>query len=50
MLVKCEIAMEEAAKGKSRTVAPLKLCGQEYTADTLKNLKLHTSFYASIAA
>jgi len=34
LLVKCEIAMEEVAKGKKRTVAPLKLYGQEYTADT----------------
>ena len=34
LLVKCEIAMEEAAKGRKRTVAPLKLYGQEYTADT----------------
>jgi len=34
LLVKCEIAMEEAAKGKKRSVAPLKLYGQEYTADT----------------
>ena len=34
LLVKCEIAMEEAAKGKKRTVAPLKLYGQEYIAET----------------
>lgn len=34
LLVKCEIAMEEAAKGRKRTIAPLKLYGQEYTADT----------------
>lgn len=34
LLIKCEIAMEEAAKGRKRTVAPLKLYGQEYTADT----------------
>lgn len=34
LLIKCEIAMEEAAKGKKRTVAPLKLYGQEYIADT----------------
>jgi type I restriction enzyme M protein len=34
LLVKCEIVMEEAAKGRKRTVAPLKLYGQEYTADT----------------
>ena len=34
LLIKCEIAMEEATKGKHRTVAPLKLYGQEYTADT----------------
>lgn len=34
LLIKCEIAMEEATKGKKRTVAPLKLYGQEYTADT----------------
>jgi type I restriction enzyme M protein len=34
LLVKCEIAMEELAKGRARTVAPLKLYGQEYTADT----------------
>lgn len=34
LLVKCEIAMEERAKGKKRTVAPLKLYGQEYIADT----------------
>ena len=34
LLIKCEIAMEEAAKGKKRTVAPLKLYGQEYIAET----------------
>ena len=34
LLIKCEIAMEEATKGKKRTVAPLKLYGQESTADT----------------
>ncbi len=34
LLVKCEITMEEAAKGKKRTVAPLRLYGQEYIADT----------------
>lgn len=34
LLVKCEIAMEENAKGKKRTVAPLKLYGQEYTPET----------------
>jgi type I restriction enzyme M protein len=34
LLVKCEIAMEESAKGKKRTVAPLKLFGQEYTPET----------------
>jgi type I restriction enzyme M protein len=34
LLVKCEIAMEHLAKGKKRTVAPLKLYGQEYTAET----------------
>jgi type I restriction enzyme M protein len=34
LLVKCEIAMEEEAKGRMRSVAPLKLYGQEYTADT----------------
>jgi type I restriction enzyme M protein len=34
LLVKCEIAMEDEAEGKKRTVAPLKLYGQEYTADT----------------
>jgi type I restriction enzyme M protein len=34
LLIKCEIAMEEATKGNKRTVAPLKLYGQEYTADT----------------
>ncbi len=34
LLIKCEIAMEEAAKGKKCTVAPLKLYGQEYIADT----------------
>ncbi len=32
LLVKCEIAMEENARGKEP--APLKLYGQEYTADT----------------
>jgi len=32
LLVKCEIAMEEKARGKEP--APLKLYGQEYTADT----------------
>ena len=38
LLIKCEIAMEQAAhsqdKRKARTIAPLKLYGQEYTADT----------------
>jgi type I restriction enzyme M protein len=34
LLVKCEIAMEDAAKGKRNTVAPLKLYGQEYTPET----------------
>ena len=34
LLIKCEIAMEAAAKGKKRTIAPLKLYGQEYTAET----------------
>jgi type I restriction enzyme M protein len=34
LLVKCEVAMEDAAKGKKRTVAPLKLFGQEFTAET----------------
>ncbi|WP_349255448.1 type I restriction-modification system subunit M [Spectribacter acetivorans] len=34
LLVKCEIAMEDEAKGKKRTIAPLQLYGQEYTADT----------------
>ncbi len=34
LLIKCEIAMEEAAKGRKRTFAPLKLYGQEYIADT----------------
>lgn len=34
LLVKCEIAMEDQARGKARTVAPLKLYGQEYIADT----------------
>jgi len=34
LLVKCEIAMEDAAKGKKRTVAPLKLYGQEFTPET----------------
>jgi type I restriction enzyme M protein len=34
LLVKCEIAMEDKAKGKKRTIAPLKLYGQEYIADT----------------
>jgi type I restriction enzyme M protein len=34
LLIKCEIAMEQAAKGKARTIAPLKLYGQEYIADT----------------
>ena len=34
LLVKCEIAMEDAARGRKRTIAPLKLFGQEYIADT----------------
>jgi len=34
LLVKCEIAMEESAQGKKRTVAPLKLFGQEFTPET----------------
>ena len=34
LLVKCEIAMEQRAKGKKRTVAPLKLFGQEFTPET----------------
>jgi len=34
LLIKCEIAMEESAQGRVRTIAPLKLFGQEYTADT----------------
>ena len=34
LLIKCEIAMEEVTKGKKRTIAPLQLYGQEYTADT----------------
>ncbi|MCA9439634.1 MAG: SAM-dependent DNA methyltransferase, partial [Candidatus Omnitrophica bacterium] len=34
LLIKCEIAMEEKTKGKKRTIAPLQLYGQEYTADT----------------
>ncbi len=34
LLVKCEIAMEERVKGKKRTVAPLKLYGQENTPET----------------
>lgn len=34
LLVKCEIAMEERTKGKKRTVAPLKLFGQEFTPET----------------
>ena len=34
LLVKCEIAMEEKAKDKKRTVAPLKLFGQENTPET----------------
>jgi type I restriction enzyme M protein len=34
LLVKCEIAMEESAKGRVRTVAPLKLYGQEYVPET----------------
>ncbi|MFO7963054.1 MAG: class I SAM-dependent DNA methyltransferase [Desulfobacterales bacterium] len=34
LLVKCEIAMEQSAKGKKRTIAPLKLFGQEATPET----------------
>jgi type I restriction enzyme M protein len=34
LLIKCEIAMEESAQGKKRTVAPLKLFGQEFTPET----------------
>ena len=34
LLVKCAIAMEDAAKGKKRTIAPLKLHGQEYVSET----------------
>jgi type I restriction enzyme M protein len=34
LLIKCEIAMEEAAKGKKHTFAPLKLYGQESTPET----------------
>ena len=34
LLVKCEIAMEDAAKDKKRTIAPLKLYGQESTPET----------------
>ncbi|MBF0586299.1 SAM-dependent DNA methyltransferase [Prosthecochloris sp. N3] len=34
LLVKCEIAMEESAKGRMRTIAPLKLFGQEYIPET----------------
>jgi len=35
LLIKCEIAMEEQVKGKKQaSVAPLKLYGQEYIADT----------------
>ena len=34
LLVKCEIALEESTKGKKRTVAPLKLFGQEFTPET----------------
>ncbi|ASQ90255.1 DNA methyltransferase [Prosthecochloris sp. GSB1] len=34
LLVKCEIAMEERAKGRMRTIAPLKLFGQEYIPET----------------
>ncbi len=34
LLIKCEIAMEKAAEGKKRTVAPLQLYGQEYTPET----------------
>jgi type I restriction enzyme M protein len=33
LLVKCEVAMKDAAKGKKRTVAPLKLYGQKFTAE-----------------
>ena len=34
LLIKCEIAMEEKTKGKKRTIAPLKLYGQEYIPET----------------
>jgi type I restriction enzyme M protein len=34
LLVKCEIAMEEITRGKQRSVAPLKLFGQEFTPET----------------
>ena len=34
LLVKCEIAMEESAKGNKHTVAPLRLFGQEYIPET----------------
>ena len=34
LLVKCEIAMEESAKGKKRAADPLKLFGQEFTPET----------------
>ncbi|PKY11108.1 DNA methyltransferase [Acidithiobacillus marinus] len=34
LLVKCEIAMEERTQGKKRSVAPLKLFGQEFTPET----------------
>ncbi|MGI9311013.1 MAG: type I restriction-modification system subunit M, partial [bacterium] len=34
LLVKCEIAMEDATKRKKRTTAPLKLYGQELTSET----------------
>ncbi len=34
LLVKCEIAMEESAKGRVRTPVPLKLFGQEYVPET----------------
>ena len=34
LLVKLEVTMEESVRGKKRTVAPLKLFGQEYIADT----------------
>ena len=34
LLVKCEIAMEERSIGKQRSVAPLKLFGQEYIPET----------------